>query len=163
MPYRLTLAFAVLVLLSCTAAAGKWQDRIGESDIVRIVIENDNGGSAQDYIDRAGRREPLELRGDCFSACTIYLSNPKACVHPDAILGFHAAYDENPEYAARPHRKEELKWWNAHLMSVYPPKVRKWIENQGGLTSEWLILSGEELRSMVPICPYTSPILRFSI
>ncbi len=34
----------------------------------------------------------------------------------------------------------------------YPLKLRNWIHSKGGLTSEWLILKGEELRQTVNIC-----------
>lgn len=59
-----------------------------------IVIVNDRGGNVLQAIARredlrtSGR--PVEIRGYCRSACTIYISLPNACLGPNAIIGFHA-------------------------------------------------------------------------
>lgn len=59
-----------------------------------IVIVNDSGGNVLQAISRreelraSGR--PVEVRGYCRSACTIYISLPNACLAPDATVGFHA-------------------------------------------------------------------------
>lgn len=59
-----------------------------------IVILNDRGGnvlqaiSRREQLQRSGR--PIEVRGYCRSACTIYISLPNACLGPGATVGFHA-------------------------------------------------------------------------
>jgi hypothetical protein len=39
------------------------------------------------------------------------------------------------------------------MMDAYPPAVRKWIKNRGGLTNQMIFLSGSELAAFVPSCP----------
>ncbi|WP_299361759.1 hypothetical protein [uncultured Paracoccus sp.] len=59
-----------------------------------IVILNDKGGNVlqamarREELQRSGR--PVEVRGYCRSACTIYITLPNACLGPGATVGFHA-------------------------------------------------------------------------
>lgn len=59
-----------------------------------IVIMNNKGGnvlraiSRRDQLAASGR--PVEVRGYCRSACTIYITLPNACLGPGATVGFHA-------------------------------------------------------------------------
>ncbi len=59
-----------------------------------IVILNNRGGNVMEAIQyrnqlaRSGR--PVEVRGYCRSACTIYITLPNACLGPKATVGFHA-------------------------------------------------------------------------
>lgn len=59
-----------------------------------IVIRNNRGGNVLSAIQyrnelaRSGR--PVEIRGYCGSACTLYITLPNACLGPGATVGFHA-------------------------------------------------------------------------
>lgn len=59
-----------------------------------IVILDNKGGNVMEAIKyrselaRSGR--PVEVRGYCRSACTIYITLPNACLGPGATVGFHA-------------------------------------------------------------------------
>lgn len=59
-----------------------------------IVIMDNKGGNVMEAIKyrnqlaRSGR--PVEVRGYCRSACTIYITLPNACLGPNAKVGFHA-------------------------------------------------------------------------
>lgn len=59
-----------------------------------IVIANNKGGNVMDAIryrnqlQASGR--PVEVRGYCRSACTIYITLPNACLGRGATVGFHA-------------------------------------------------------------------------
>jgi hypothetical protein len=82
-------------------------------------LPRDNGGWIDDYQQRvwaANRtRTPVEIRGTCISACTMYLAVRDVCVAPDAVLWFHAAYDplfRLPDPTA-----------NALMIGHYPPAV----------------------------------------
>lgn len=59
-----------------------------------VVITNDRGGNVLATIGRrndlAASGRPVEIRGYCRSACTLYLSLPNACLGPGAQVGFHA-------------------------------------------------------------------------
>lgn len=139
--------FWALALLLLSGAA--------EAKQYRVIISNDDGGDPTVYLDRAKRRDLLlELRGECNSACTMYLSNPRTCVHPDAILGFHAAYYVG---SVSPSERKNLQRWNDYSVSLYPLKVQKWLLKNGGLSKKMLFLQGEELAATVPICPPPPP------
>lgn len=59
-----------------------------------IVIRNDPGGHVLSAMARreelAASGRPVEIRGYCRSACTIYITLPNACLGPGATVGFHA-------------------------------------------------------------------------
>ncbi|GLK63080.1 MULTISPECIES: hypothetical protein [Paracoccus] len=59
-----------------------------------IVIMNDKGGNVVKTIRHRNRLvasgRPVEIRGYCRSACTIYITMPNACLSPRATVGFHA-------------------------------------------------------------------------
>ena len=114
----------------------------------------DRGGSIAAYLmdihAAAGRRH--EIRGDCMSACTMWLGHRGVCVAPDAVLWFHGASDgvqamrqANPWRAIDPQA-------NAALLAMYPPRVRAvvapWLDSPA-----WRTLTGVELIALgVPAC-----------
>ncbi len=114
----------------------------------------DRGGRIGDYVERivaaSGRRHAI--RGDCMSACTIWLGHKGTCVTPDAMLWFHGAND--PLRAMRdgnPWRTISEKG-NAALLAWYPPRVRAvvrpWLRSP-----EYRTLSGAQLIALgVPAC-----------
>lgn len=59
-----------------------------------IVIANNKGGNVMDAVkyrnQLAASGRPVEVRGYCRSACTIYITLPNACLGPKATVGFHA-------------------------------------------------------------------------
>lgn len=59
-----------------------------------IVITNNRGGNVLAMLARRGELEasgrPVEIRGYCRSACTTLITLPRACLAPDATVGFHA-------------------------------------------------------------------------
>lgn len=101
MQLRLTALAATLLAAACVTvpvteagAPSPRAARPGPSGAPPIVIMNDRGGNVLQAIARreelraSGR--PVEVRGYCRSACTIYISLPNACLAPDATVGFHA-------------------------------------------------------------------------
>lgn len=112
------LLAAAMVLVASTAHA-------------EIRITNDKGGIADDYqwrVDQARHSgERVVIDGPCYSACTMYLTLPahQVCATPRGMLGFHWAVDAKfglPNPA-----------WNDALLKAYPPKVRYYILERGGL------------------------------
>lgn len=59
-----------------------------------IVIRDNRGGNVMSAMTRRAELEasgrPVEIRGYCGSACTIFITMPRACLAPDATVGFHA-------------------------------------------------------------------------
>ena len=114
-----------------------------------VIIENDEGGEVHAYymrnLNHISNGTRVIIRGDCYSACTAFLNNPRVCVHPKARLHFHAASDL---------RTGELNPHATHwLILHYPPGIQRWIKAKGGLKLDgWLILSGKELKRVAPVC-----------
>lgn len=58
------------------------------------IIVGDRGGNVMAAIQRrnelARSGRPVEVRGYCGSACTLYITLPNACLGPRATVGFHA-------------------------------------------------------------------------
>jgi hypothetical protein len=63
---------------------------------------------------------PHRIEGDCESSCTLWLSYERACIEPDAMLWFHAAYSPGKIVDGSA---------NAVALNVYPRKVRNVIRN----------------------------------
>lgn len=126
-----------------------------------IVIVDDRGGAAADYIRRTveALRSGAEVRidGPCLSACTLYLHLPprQVCVTKRAVLGFHEAralsarpYVEGAAYEAAPRDERATRW----VFAWYPPAIRRWLTDRGGLTGRMLFLQGAELRRLFRSC-----------
>lgn len=59
-----------------------------------VVIGDNRGGNVMAAVQRRNQLErwggPVEVRGYCGSACTLYITLPNACLGPRATVGFHA-------------------------------------------------------------------------
>ncbi|MDS9466259.1 hypothetical protein RGQ15_01560 [Paracoccus sp. MBLB3053] len=90
-----------------------------------IIILNNKGGNVlqavneREKLARSGR--PVQVRGYCRSACTIYITMPNACLGPNATVGFHAPRIPGTQIIppivdqimARYYRNGILQKWNA--------------------------------------------------
>lgn len=119
-----------------------------------VRIANDHGGQIGRYVDRyeemRASGQTVIIDGLCASACTIALATipyNKLCVTPNAKLGFHAAWD----FGARG-RVITNPGATKELFSMYPPPVRRWIANNGGLTPRLIYLRGRQLETMYRPC-----------
>jgi hypothetical protein len=122
-------------------------------------IRQDRGGRIDSYLNRfatvrqSGQRVVVD--GPCMSACTMLLGAiPKdhICVTPRAKFVFHAAWVPTPRGAhAASALGDRMLWAN------YPPPVRAWITQHGGLTKRLIFLHGSELTAMYPACDSPRP------
>lgn len=119
-----------------------------------VRISNDSGGVIGAYLQRFDslRRsgQSVIIDGSCLSACTMVLGaipRDHLCVTSRARLGFHAAwrFSESGRPIVSPEGTDLL-------MSSYPPQVRDWIMEHGGLSPRLIFLTGRELASMYPAC-----------
>jgi hypothetical protein len=104
--------------------------------------------------------ERVVIDGKCLSACTMVIGmvpRDHVCVTPKAVLGFHAAFRVT-ETGTLVASTDATKF----MMDAYPPAVRKWIRQRGGLTNQMVFLSGSELAAFVPSCPTASAAGGFS-
>jgi hypothetical protein len=129
-----------------------------------LWITGDTGGTILEYAQRFQKArnsgERVVIDGKCLSACTMVIgmvSRDHVCVTPNAVLGFHAAF-RRTEAGTIVASTDATKF----MMDAYPPAVRKWIKQRGGLTNQMIFLSGSELAAFVPSCPTGSAAGGFS-
>lgn len=119
-----------------------------------VRIADDRGGRIGTYIDRyqglKSSKEQVMIDGLCASACTIVLgtvSPDRICVTSRANLGFHAAWDFGARGQAITNQEATRM-----LYSMYPPNIRRWINQKGGLKTRMIFLSGRQLTNMYRPC-----------
>jgi len=122
--------------------------------LATVRISDDRGGQIGDYLAKyhalRENGERVEIDGTCASACTMLLGvipRNQICVTPRAVLAFHSAWTPTSE------GEQISNAGNYYLWSNYPPAVRKWIIQHGGLHAQIIYLSGAELAAMYPRCP----------
>ena len=69
----------------------------------------------------------MELRGPCYSACTIittYVAKQNLCIAEDAFMAFHAARTtlDGPIHGPA----------TIAMVNAYPVEIRHWIDRNGG-------------------------------
>jgi len=115
------LLFTAVLLLGTTAA-----------DAETVDVSDDHGGLLATYqtewASLAARGVRVRIVGPCVSACTVlvgYIPRANICATPNAYLGFNWATTE---------------FHTQQLWSTYPPDIRQWISQHGGLTNQiiWL-------------------------
>jgi hypothetical protein len=120
-----------------------------------VVVNNDPGGnmaqrvSQIDVLRKTGT--PVEIRGGCMSACTMYLGLRTTCVAPTATLGFHGP--SSPYYGIALPQKE-FDHWSMVMANHYPEPLRSWYLREGrNIIVGFHQISGRELiRLGVPQC-----------
>lgn len=113
-----------------------------------LVIRFDPGGplGARNAEIRAlqasGRR--VELRGRCYSACTMYLGLPNTCVAPAAWLGFHG-----PSQHGTTLPPAGFEYWSQIMARNYREPLRSWFLREGRYrTTDYYLISGTALIHM---------------
>lgn len=120
-----------------------------------VRISDDRGGRISSYMQTfetlRNSGETVVIDGKCVSACTLVLgilSRKQVCVTPRARLGFHAAW--KPGFLGQ---QTHSASGTQVLMSIYPPKVRRWIRRKGGLSKRMIYMQGRELTRFFRRCP----------
>lgn len=87
-----------------------------------VVIMRDVGGVVVDYAARfetyRQSRTQVEIRGTCYSSCTMLLGLETVCVAPDAWLGFHKV--KGPQGVS----DDMLRPYNDFVWSHYPAALQ---------------------------------------
>ena len=124
------------------------------TSLAEIRIARDRGGQIGRYLDRyeqlRASGQTIIIDGLCASACTIVLgtiAHDKICVTPNANLAFHAAWDLGADGRTIANRVATRT-----LYSMYPSRVRHWIDSQGGLSPRMIYLRGRQLEAMYRPC-----------
>lgn len=119
-----------------------------------VLIGGDNGGRMDDYWTRFRKLrnsgEAVVINGTCNSACTMVLGMvppERICATPNAVLGFHAAWEFSRSGARITSRSGTRE-----LMKTYPSAVRTWITRHGGLTRGMKFMRGADLSAIIAPC-----------
>src|SRR6201993_3626657 len=128
---------------------------IATASPAEVHIVNDAGGEVSEYVEKfhelrkAG--EHLVIDGPCLSACTLLtgiVPRDHVCVTRRAVLGFHAAsyYNDISRSLVPTRAGTQL------VMRLYPPEIRAWINQHGGLTPHLITMRGPHLAAFHPSC-----------
>jgi hypothetical protein len=102
----------------------------------KTVLYQEPGGIIPDHVrrwqDLAASGDEVEIRGKCFSACTLimaYVPSERICFGDSASLTFHLARNLNPKTGeVGPADIQTSRW----MLGLYPQNLRMWIEDKGG-------------------------------
>lgn len=152
MPLRAARAGPLLFLLCLFPPPASAESAPGPVHVVR----RDPGGPVEPRLAeiaalrRAGAR--VEIRGGCWSACTLYLGLPGTCVSRAARLGFHGPASQRRGIGLTPAAFEH---WSRVMAAHYPEPLRGWYLREGRrLTLGFREISGAELiRLGIAECP----------
>lgn len=114
-----------------------------------IVVTQDTGGNIMERVFHVEklRHDEQEVRilGDCWSACTFYLSLEKVCVSPNARLGFHRATAGNAG---------QIDLGNTLIAEQYSPRLKALFHERYSQRRKLTFMSGKELHEIdgVPLC-----------
>lgn len=90
-----------------------------------LVIRDDAGGRvdwrAAEIAKLRASGRPVELRGECMSACTMYLSLPQVCVAANTTFGFHG-----PSFYGIPLNQHDFDYWSQVIAAHYPKAIADW-------------------------------------
>ena len=120
-----------------------------------LRIMNDPGGEVSSYLrtfyEMRVTGERIVIDGPCLSACTLLtgiVPRDHVCITSRAVLGFHAAsYYNDVSRSLVPTRAGTRL-----VMRLYPPEIRAWINQHGGLTPHLITMRGPDLAALYPSC-----------
>lgn len=141
---KLSTGILVAVLLQCGVDTG----------YAAVRIADDRGGLVRDYVKKFEQlrdaHEIVIIDGLCAGACTTVLGvipRDKICLTSKARFGFRASWDFGAHGQVVPDHESTRM-----LYSMYPPEVRRWIAQQGGLTEHMIVLPGKQLHVLYRSC-----------
>ena len=115
-----------------------------------LIVRHDLGGNVQERLSmiaalrNEGRR--VEIRGQCASACTMYLGLPNACVSRASRLGFHGPQSQFYGVSLPP---DEFEYWSRIMASNYPAPIANWFMAEARETTmELVTMSGAQAIKM---------------
>lgn len=130
--FRLLCAGPV-VAVALIAPPAVWADPVGREAPARVYrITQDSGGSIAARVRHVARLRAqgarVQIRGACWSSCTMYLALPDTCVSRRALLGFHGPGSVRPGIGLRP---EAFEYWSQLIARHYPEPLRGWYLREG--------------------------------
>jgi hypothetical protein len=113
------------------------------------IIRNDPGGPVTARLQEIARLRStgirIEIRGNCASACTLYLGLPNTCVALSSRLGFHGPQSQYYGVSLPP---PEFEHWSRIMAGHYPGAMRAWFMDEVRQTTMGLVtISGAQARA----------------
>jgi hypothetical protein len=133
-----------------------WAPSVMPDAAETVVISYGRGGRVDEHTMRfaayRNRKTKVEVRGPCYSACTmvaIYVSKADMCIAQGAFFGFHAVRSLG--------KNEIMPAETAFLYRQYPEDIRGWIDRTGGhehlpLDGFWIMHDSELWAIGYPKC-----------
>lgn len=118
-----------------------------------LVIRDDAGGRVDwraEKIEKLRQSgQPVQLRGECMSACTMYLALPQVCVAANATFGFHG-----PSFYGIPLSDHDFNYWSDVIAAHYPAPIAEWYmaEARYSMNRTRRIRGSELIRMGIPEC-----------
>jgi hypothetical protein len=116
-----------------TLAAGTVAAFVAAGGVV-TYIKRDGGGDVFTYSDKYdqmyAKGEKVVISGNCYSACTMLLGYPNACLDPTAVLGFHPSYTPYV-FGLLSYKVSAIG--TDHMKRYYPPDALEVINKHHGL------------------------------
>lgn len=113
-----------------------------------MIVLNDLGGNVDGrviQIEQMNRgKVHLEVKGQCLSACTMFLAVSGMCVWPQALFGFHGPRTPLPGI---PMPAEDFQHYSQIMADHYPPKLAKWFM-VSGRGADMIYMRGTEVIKM---------------
>lgn len=140
--------FVLSVALCCCLASAPLQLFAQAAPGGPVVVSFDMGGSLQARQTKIRKMrhqgQRVEIRGRCYSACTMYLGLQNVCVDPDAVLGFHG-----PRGALGALPQDAFEHWSRIMSRDLRKPLQSWFMMQARyVTRGVLFVSGSKLIEM---------------
>jgi hypothetical protein len=130
MPRALAAALLLLAAAAAPAASAEARDPGGSLALRMLEIR---------LLEVRG--EPKRIRGECLSACTLYLGLSTACFDEDAVLGFHG-----PTLAFGLSMSDaQFEAITTAMASYYPPRVARLFLEDWRHSDRFVRIPAEEL------------------
>jgi hypothetical protein len=148
----LTLAIGFAIGITGAAFGQPKPETVALQQVVPVVITYGRGGRVDEHrMKFAGYRQSgarVELRGPCYSACTLltaYVMTDLLCIAEGAFMAFHAV-----RIRETGKRSDEQ---TAQVYRSLPPEIQRWIDRNGGwqnlpLDGFWTMYDRRDLWSM---------------
>lgn len=138
----------ILFCLTVWSAPSRSEPAPLKATLSSLTIQDDMGGRLhrrQDEIRKLRRSgQAVELRGRCYSACTMYLGLRNVCVSPDATFGFHG-----PQRLFVRLPRDLFDHWSDVMAQNLRPQLQRWFMTQARFVgADVIILPGSALIQM---------------
>jgi hypothetical protein len=118
-------------LVGVALVAGQTPGQANAGSVKPIIVNYDPGGVIHrrqakiEKLRRSGR--PVEIKGRCDSACTMYLPLANTCIHPGASFGFHGPHPLKGNYLPQ----RDFDHWSEVMSDGFREPLKSWFMQTG--------------------------------